>query len=463
MQLDTVVSLVEKLASKLPYAGEITGDELATVRAIDELSAMSVWSKADEQLVDFLCRRIDVGKTLHSRYSGLNGKPTGSVLTDPNVYALVGIFISLQILGAGASPNLAFRYKRFNTLFKLLDLDVSSEFLKSALYEKVVSEIWPSLGIHAAGLPSVDDDHSPVRDFQHDVRQPKKILPITVLFYEGPIGRAYLETIAAMGYKPQKIIHLVSSKDLISKKEIGTLLPRKIRLGYAIAKQKTQIHHWSRYLQKKQTSLVGHMMSAIEYSLKFPTQMQKKALNLTPLSKYADEFDGLLIKDLKDPLLLKYMSKERRSAVLFCGGGIVPASLLALSNIRLIHIHPGALPEIRGADCTLWSNLVSDRCSASCFYMAQGIDTGDIISARWLPHLKFSAQAIEGLSQSDSYRAIFSFLDPWVRAYLLREVISGNNEFWNISSSCQLEEAGLTYHFMHPRLRELAMKNIFFA
>ena len=76
MQLDTVVSLVEKLVSKLPYADEIAGDELATIRAIDELSTMSAWSKADEQLVDFLCRRIDVDKTLHSRYSGLNGKPT---------------------------------------------------------------------------------------------------------------------------------------------------------------------------------------------------------------------------------------------------------------------------------------------------------------------------------------------------------------------------------------------------
>ena len=181
---------------------------------------------------------------------------------------------------------------------------MSSEFLKSALYEKVVSEIWPSLGIHAAGLPSVDDDHSPVRDFQHDVRQPKKILPITVLFYEGPIGRAYLETIAAMGYKPQKIIHLVSSKDLISKKEIGILLPRKIRMTYALAKQKHQAHYWSRYLQSKQPLLVDHMIGGIESALGFTAQMQSKALGLVQLNEYADEVEEFLVKNLKDPLLL---------------------------------------------------------------------------------------------------------------------------------------------------------------
>ena len=95
--------------------------------------------------------------------------------------------------------------------------------------------------------------------------------------------------------------------------------------------------------------------------------------------------------------------------------------------------------------------------------MDEGIDTGRVIAARWLPSLRFNSHAIQSLNQSDSYRAVFSFLDPWVRAYLLREVIALNDDFWNAPSSSQKREEGLTHHFMHLKLRELAIKNIFSA
>jgi len=95
--------------------------------------------------------------------------------------------------------------------------------------------------------------------------------------------------------------------------------------------------------------------------------------------------------------------------------------------------------------------------------MDEGIDTGRVIAARWLPSLRFNSHAIQSLNQSDSYRAVFSFLDPWVRAYLLREVIALNDDFWNAPSYSQEEEDGFNFHFMHSKLREVAIKDIFSA
>ncbi|EFL91636.1 hypothetical protein REG_1079 [Candidatus Regiella insecticola LSR1] len=73
---------------------------------------------------------------------------------------------------------------------------------------------------------------------------------------------------------------------------------------------------------------------------------------------------------------------------LFTGGGIVPGSFFNLKNTRFLHIHPGYLPNIRGADCLLWSTMLAGYASATCFYLDPGIDTGDVINAAFLPKIR---------------------------------------------------------------------------
>ncbi|WP_019216303.1 formyltransferase family protein, partial [Legionella tunisiensis] len=163
--------------------------------------------------------------------------------------------------------------------------------------------------------------------------------------------------------------------------------------------------------------------------------------------------DELLINDLNDPALYDFLINESASAFLFTGGGIVPAKLLEIATHKFIHIHPGYLPDFRGADCTLWSSFLTGQTSASCFYMSPGIDDGDVILAKWLPKpiLKEEFKSIETKTQ---YRFIYSFVDPWVRSFVLRELVSSYTDFLSINA-VQQQNDGTMYYFMHEKMKAL--------
>jgi hypothetical protein len=162
---------------------------------------------------------------------------------------------------------------------------------------------------------------------------------------------------------------------------------------------------------------------------------------------------------LRDPALLNYVDGETDKTFLYTGGGIVPATLLAVPNSRFIHVHPGFLPDIRGADGLLWSILTKRRPSASAFYMAPGIDTGNIIAAHWLPDVHAHIDA--GIDTLTRYRMAYALIDPWVRCRVLRDLIENNMAFENIPATAQDEMSGITYHFMHDQLRRMALDKLF--
>ena len=91
--------------------------------------------------------------------------------------------------------------------------------------------------------------------------------------------------------------------------------------------------------------------------------------------------------------------------------------------------------------------------------MSPGIDIGEIIQPCWLPKLAFESPN-QQVDTKMLYRAIYSFLDPWVRSFVLREVLASNHDFMNLKSHPQNEKEGLTYHFMHPKLQAAAIQRI---
>lgn len=70
--------------------------------------------------------------------------------------------------------------------------------------------------------------------------------------------------------------------------------------------------------------------------------------------------------------------------------GIVPDHLLAIVYKNPIHIHPGFLPDVRWADCVLWSQLLANRPSTTAFYLAPGIIIGDLLYSAWLPSMRLN-------------------------------------------------------------------------
>ena len=173
----------------------------------------------------------------------------------------------------------------------------------------------------------------------------------------------------------------------------------------AASSQRSKISYWPRQLLKDEAVFIVGILAEVESKFGFSRPIVDNAHALLPLSTYSDCVESLLVDGLADKVLQDFLATEKPGAVLFTGGGIVPANLLNIPHLKFWHIHPGYLPKIRGADCALWSSLLTGYTSATCFYMSPGIDTGDIILPRWLPQLVFESPERQ-LGLLPMYRAV---------------------------------------------------------
>ena len=236
--------------------------------------------------------------------------------------------------------------------------------------------------------------------------------------------------------------------------------PKKLKYNYISSIQKNRIHYWPKYLSKKSSDLKNIIIDQVKTNFSFSNSTINNAYSLLPLSKYSDNVEHIFLKDLNDKILSTYLLNESKDPILYTGGGILPRKLFDINKLKYFHIHPGYLPNIRGADCTLWSSLLTGHTSASCFLMSPGIDMGDIIETAWLPPISFNLD-IKKHDYQLVYRAIYSFLDPWIRSYVLRHVFNKNTSLKDFSLKPQLTHEGVNYHFMHRFLKEIALNNLF--
>jgi hypothetical protein len=229
-----------------------------------------------------------------------------------------------------------------------------------------------------------------------------------------------------------------------------------IREGYAAVRQKNSIHYWASALLKKERALCDAVRIAVADSLYFEPHVLDDAVSLSSLRDYCRVVETLMIDNLADDRLFDYLAKFPETTLLFTGGGIVPARCLQLPALKFIHIHPGYLPDVRGADCVLWSQLIKGRTSASCFFMAPGIADGDVIFSCYLPKVQIPFN-VSMVPSKMVYRAIYAFVDPWVRAYVLRATIHATNGLTINQIFKQDESLSTTYHFMHEKIQTVSL------
>jgi hypothetical protein len=432
--------------------------DIDTCTAVYNLALKSQWEEAEYESIAFLATRLDISKKIYLGYKRNGRKAVGTELADREWLELFVAILLKSALLAERNSSVEIALKRFNTLYKMLDI-LSPPWLSSGAELAVAMEsAYSSL---LAVLPVAPESPEVAGSTFTRGREGEglKVIPLTVLFYEGPIARAYLETISSLGLRPQKIVELVAAKDVSTKKTVGKWMPKGLRKSYAASIQRSKIHYWPNQLLKDEAVFIEGLLAEIESSLGFSRPILDNANSLRPLSTYSDCVEPLLVDSLTDRELHGFLSAEKKGAVLFTGGGIVPADLLNIQHLKFLHIHPGYLPNIRGADCALWSTLLTGYTSATCFYMSPGIDTGDIIEPRWLPKLAFEVPK-KGQDLLSAYRAVYGFIDPWVRAYVLREVLVNNEQFDNLESRPQADQDGTTFHFMHDKLREIALERL---
>ncbi len=181
---------------------------------------------------------------------------------------------------------------------------------------------------------------------------------------------------------------------------------------------------------------------------------------------YAEEVRSFRARDFDDSRLHARMAQAAGdTAFLYTNGGRVPAVLLERPDIRVLHIHPGIVPDLRGSDCLLWSAAVRRRLGVSCFYMSAGIDEGALIGQREfaLPRLPVLAPLLGSGEEPTAYRALLYAVDPHLRAQLLVDVLRAHPgaDLRRLPAREQTRASRPAYLWMHPRLRLQVMKESF--
>ncbi len=289
-----------------------------------------------------------------------------------------------------------------------------------------------------------------------------KSLPLIVLAWDGPQARAYLSRMRLAGLKPDRILIPVLNRHPATGKPIGKWLPGKFRLRFLEKNQELANNYWPRHLRVSHPFLVGSMIDQTKRLCGPVETVIDEMTGRFRYESYGNKVERVLVSGLSDPALSDALSGMNSGTVLFSGGGILRSNLLKLPGFRFLHVHPGYLPYVRGADGVLWSLLVRGRLGMSAFYMSSEIDQGDLIAAEeYLPGF-FD---IGGKSRPDDeslYRAIFSFFDPVLRAeFLVSRVLTKGRDLFCLPSEAQNVSKGITYHFMNPKLREKALALLF--
>jgi hypothetical protein len=172
------------------------------------------------------------------------------------------------------------------------------------------------------------------------------------------------------------------------------------------------------------------------------------------------DYQEITIDHINEEKLITYLSNSvDETYIIFCGGGILRHPILNCGK-KFIHVHPGIVPEVRGADCLLWSALVNNKIGMSAFFMDEDIDTGDIIDRCSfevpcfdIDFSKWDPQIIKSL--------LIQYVDPHFRADTLVSVFEKEPDPSLWETQKQSSSEGNTYYFMHNELLPQALRKFF--
>ncbi len=277
----------------------------------------------------------------------------------------------------------------------------------------------------------------------------KKELDLTLLvdYHINDSAKAYLQMMYENGYFPKKIIVIGVLQGKLVKK-----LSRYIGKIYAFKLIKFILKFIHQKPLKEKKELANIITRAIGSEIDF--------FNKIKLDKFTKDIEYIYTQSYKDEKFLNYIKKQNTKTFLYGASGIIPKEFLDLEGVKVLHIHPGIVPDVKGSDGFFWSIALRNRLGYSCFYMDPGIDTGDIIQTQEyeIPDIK-----IPNTYNSDTvYHVILNYCDTVYRAKLLINILDNHfNSLASIKTKKQNAEDGDTYFTMHKKLINKIIKKYF--
>lgn len=128
---------------------------------------------------------------------------------------------------------------------------------------------------------------------------------------------------------------------------------------------------------------------------------------------------------------------------------------------KIIHVHPAKLPEIKGADGSLWQMLYYNFLSCTVFYINNKIDEGEIIYIKNFDIPKLDNLSLILKSDIEKYRFWFSFVDPALRASTIDTLFFKKKIYTQHGTKKKSITSSSYYSFMPDEKRKLVFSKIF--
>ncbi len=289
-----------------------------------------------------------------------------------------------------------------------------------------------------------------------------RVLPLTLLAWEGPQARAYLTRLRREGLRVERIVLMVRDPlgGALQKVPGGAGAELSLRLG---ARAQDRSHNFHPYrIRRRNSELVAAIARGLQPLVAEPNRLYVDMFDRFRYEAFADDVIRVGANSYADPRLLAVLRSVAPTTLIFSGGGIVPQAVFDIEGLTLVHVHTGLLPFVRGADVLLWSILTRGRPGVSAFVMTPGLDDGDVLATWETEPLTIELPAGERPDDETLYRSVFSFVDPLLRAELLvRDVLAPAADVRELTAAPQDLDVGITFHFMHPTVRGRALQALF--
>ncbi len=280
------------------------------------------------------------------------------------------------------------------------------------------------------------------------------------------VAKAYLAAMLELDLIPERIIFT----DMVQKQETGRNLSSVVgRIRNKVAGQ-SPLDIARRVLEKmtkgsnSQNSNYDALFEEVSRYINESTLPSVEFFKSTQeiLDEHHLPYERIQVSSLNDPEFIALISNAPQTVALYVEGGILRKPVLS-THVRFLHIHPGIVPLVKGSTCMLWSALVYQKVGMSCFYMNEGIDTGDVLLTREypLPEILLSSRHLEPQYAEARYLALEDYLGAAYRADVLRALLKQQPDPALWMPQPQDRSAGKLYFHPHTLLLNKAVDKFF--
>jgi methionyl-tRNA formyltransferase len=160
---------------------------------------------------------------------------------------------------------------------------------------------------------------------------------------------------------------------------------------------------------------------------------------LKKIEKFNIKFKFFYIKDINNKNIIKEILKTSSEYFLYSGypGEIIKSNIL--EKKKIIHCHPGLLPNFRGSTVMYYSLILSKKIYCSCIQLNKKIDEGKILFIQKFKKPKNLYTLEKNFDNNVRAKTLISFLKKKKRFILKKKSASSN------------------YYIAHPLIRQIVL------